>query len=290
MKTKGFTLLELLIVLAASSLFLLAIHQLFFHHQQQYHQQKILLETQENYRISLHLLKNALQAAGEAGCQSVPLLVSNQVTYSPVDLKILQGYALYGFYGHEAGWSPALPNALMGKVMPNTDVVMVEKASYERANLAQAMIDLHAPIYTTQSQLFSKGDIALIVDCEYADLFVVNDMANGINGQIIYPNQLSRAYGVDAQVMRWQMDAYYLAVHDDGTSGLYKKTLLPDLPAVEWVLGIDQFRVQYGVLVGGSAGFINADVIHQWADVRGLLLSVQTGEQLSSELNVVLYN
>ncbi len=288
----GFSLLELLLTLAASSLFLFSIYQLFFHQQQQYHQQQRLLAMQENKRLALHILHNTIQGAGDAGCLPVSHLhFHNNIVQLSVDAKIAQGYAIYGFHGHEGGWTPALPAQLIGKVATQTDVIWVEKASYERANLTQTMRVASDPIYISQKKLFEIGDVVLIADCKHADLFTVNQVSEYSQGQILHPNQLSRHYGKDAQVMRWEIDSYYLAPHsqDPLVLALYQKKILPDTAAVELAFGFDTFNVEYALLSKHTPEFLKANTVLDWQKVTGLVLSIETGH-LPSQLNIVLHN
>jgi hypothetical protein len=289
----GFSLLEVLLVLVGGSLFLFSVYQLFFYQQGQYRQQQGVLVTQENMRLGLHILKKRLFAAGEAGCVSVSnLSFYNHVNHLAVDLKITQGHAIYGFYGHESGWDPALPLQLSGGVAAQTDVVWVEKASYERAHLARAMMHADDPVYITQKKLFEVDDVVLIADCTHADLFIINAIEEGEEGQTLHTGGLSRTYGADAQVMRWQVETYYLAPHSQDASqlALYQKILLPDTPAVELLLGLEDLSIEYGLLLNNTPTFLTASAVNDWAQVRGLLLYLQGAALPPAQLNVVLYN
>ncbi|MFA6037689.1 MAG: prepilin-type N-terminal cleavage/methylation domain-containing protein [Legionellales bacterium] len=241
-KQAGFSLLELLLVLAASSTFLFAVYQLFFHQQQQYHLQQDLLQTQENSRLALHILKNNIETAGEAGCGSLENLI------------------LHDHVGHH-------PRA----IYEENSKIYIEKASYERSNLSQAMGFTYEPIYITQKNLFESGDILLISDCTHGDLFQVTD----VNGHVLQHNGLSRMYGMDAIVARWQVDTFYFK------SGLYQKTLLPEKSAIELVSGIEDVDVRYGILKNNTPVFLIAEDISDWDSVRGVAFK---------HFNVVLYN
>lgn len=242
MRETGYSLLELLLVLAASSTFLFAIYQLFFHQQQQYHAQQDLLAMQENERLAFHILKKNMETAGEAGCGSIAhLILHDHVKQAP--------RAIY----------------------EENSKIHIEKASYERTNVAQAMGSVHESIHMTQKNLFESGDILLISDCTHGDLFQAND----VNGYVLQHKGLSRIYGTDAQVMRWQVDTFYF------TPALYQKTILPDKPAIELVATLEDFDVEYAILKNNTPLFLKAQEITDWADVRGVAFK---------HFNVVLYN
>lgn len=290
MKSAGFSLLEILCVLAISSLLLLAVYPLFFHQEQQYQQQNNMLIAQENTRLALHLLKKNIQTAGEAGCLSVAdLKLYNHLTDLPLELKIIQQYAIYGFDGHANGWTPSLP-AQLTNVAPQTDVIWVEKASYDRTHLARAMQHQNEAIYTRASALFQSEDILLIADCQHADLFQASYVQNTENGQVIYADALSRIYGTDAQVMRWEVDTYYIAKGQDASLALFQKKLLPERKAVEQVSNLEGFEIAYALLSNQTPLFLNAAQVTHWPSVRGLLLTIKPQHAQPSQFNVVLFN
>jgi type IV pilus assembly protein PilW len=300
MRERGFSLLELLMVAGLGSLFLLIVFQLFSYQQQEYHHQQALLITQENTRIALQLLQKNLQAAGEAGCQSgVDLLLANQVAQLPMPIRLLQGYTVYG---------------------GQTEGIIVEKASYERSSLSQAMMHSDDPIYLTQKKIFNPGEIVLIADCTHADLFMISSIDQDHILQHITPANhsahLNHVYGLDAQVMRWQIDSYYISPssRDENIWALYQHRLLPKQSTVELISGIHQFTVQYAFMLQGVPEFLQANSVTDWTKLRGLLLHVLgysphsvgktfpyfwLGEKITpinagvywpAQLNVVLYN
>ncbi len=241
MRQAGFSLLEILLVLAVSSTFLFAIYQLFFHQQQQYQQHQLLLQLQENNRLALHILKNNIQTAGEAGCRSL----TDRSIYE-VDKKIY-----------------------------------IEKGSYQRANLAHDMTYTFDPIYITQEKLFKENDVLLIADCQHAEFFTPKQVKEGEFGQILYHKGLSQTYSMNAQVMRWQVDTFYVAKHDESTLALYQKTISPDTSAVELVSGLKDWVVEYAVLQNDTPTFLTAAQINDWSKVRGVVIN---------DFNIVLYN
>ncbi|MGA2654493.1 MAG: prepilin-type N-terminal cleavage/methylation domain-containing protein [Gammaproteobacteria bacterium] len=253
-KQAGFSLLELLLVLTISSLFLFSLYQLFFHQQQQYVDQQVLLQSQENSRLAAHLLKNQMQFAGEAGCGSLANLI------------------LVDHISHH-------PRAIYEK----NNKIYIEKASYERANLSQVMMDIFDPIYIQQEDLFAEDDIVLISDCTYADLFQIKQIKNNVQGQILYHTGLSRTYTQNAQIMRWQVDSFYVTTHKTAQDKftLFQKTVLPDKPAIELVEKLDDWQVQYALLANNSPQFLSAEEVQQWADVRGIIIN---------HFNIIFYN
>ncbi len=244
-KMAGFSLLELLSVLSVSSILLFSVYSLFFHQQQRQYEHQNLLKADENVRLAFHLLKKQIQVAGEASCARVDIPV------------------IYGF----------------------SDVIRVEKAAYERANLAREMKNPHDAIAIAQKNLFEKGDVVLITDCVHADFFVVNTVNESATGQVIYPQHLSRSYGMDAQVMLWQVDTFYLApsASDPSILALYQKTLSPEQPAKELVAGIDTLQVQYA-LSGHTANFVSANEVFDWKKVKGVSISLG----IQGQFNIVI--
>jgi prepilin-type N-terminal cleavage/methylation domain-containing protein len=211
-----------------------------FFHHQQQYQQQLLLQSQENSRLALHVLKNNIQTAGAAGCNS------------------LMERSIYEIDGK----------------------IHIEKAAYLRANLAQNMTYTFDPVYITQENLFKESDSLLISDCEHAEFFTVKQIKEGIQGQILYHDGLSRAYHPNAQVMRWQVDTYYV-VPNESKLALYQKTISPDTAAVELVSGLDDWVVEYAVLQNNTPTFLKAAQVNDWSKVRGVVIN---------DFNIVLYN
>lgn len=289
----GFSLLEMMIVLTLSSTFVFAVYQLFFHQQQQYHHQQAMLVTQENTRLALHILQKNLSNAGEAHCQNpAHLILENQVAHLPMELKLFQGHFLYGYHGDNNRWDPPLPAQLAHKVSNNTDVVVVEKASYARARLARAMLHAEDPIHLLEKNLFKAGEIVLIADCTHADLFMISPGSSADVLQHLPPENhslaLNHLYGLDAQVMRWQVDAFYLAPtsRDKTLMALYQYPLLPNGASVELVFGVENLAVEYALLQQGIPIFSRADDSLNWSEVRGVLLHVLSS---AKQANVATY-
>lgn len=271
-KMAGFSLLELLSVLAVSSILLFAVYTLFFHQQQRQYDHQHLLKADENFRLAFHLLKKQIQAAGEASC-------------APIDTP-----AIAGFSGQTLGWTPALPAQLTGKVAPNSDVIWIEKANYTRANLARGMKNENDVIEITQKQLFAQGDLILITDCVSADFFVAHEVSETTTGQRIYPQRLPRSYGIEAQIMRWQIDAFYLApsATDASVLALYQKPLLPEHSAKELIAGVDTLKVQYAI-PSDTPTFVSADAVKDWAQVKGVSVSLGVQNQPLIPFNIILF-
>ncbi len=275
----GFSLLELMIVLGLSSLVLLASQEFFTHAQQRYLAQQAVLRAQENTQLALQILHNALQTAGEAGClSSAQLPFTSQVRHLPIQLTLLP---VTGFFGHEGRWQPPLPYYLAHRPAINTDVVLIEHAGYARAHLTKAMTTVQDPIHIPE-QLFAAGDIVLIADCHRADLFKISAVQNEAKGQVLqhlspenHSAALSHVYAVDAQVMHWQIEAYYLAQSTRQAGlALYRQSILPDSPPIELVAGIEKWAVNYVVLQNNQAQRVNAASIQDWQHVKAVGLEI----------------
>jgi prepilin-type N-terminal cleavage/methylation domain-containing protein len=253
----GFSLLEVLIVLAISSTFFLTIYTLFSHHEKQYHHQEILFQREENHRLALHVLQKHLQQAGDAGCaRGGDLQITNHVAVLPRTVGLLRGEILYA----------------------ESEQVIIEKASYARSHLAYPMLQGIDPIAVNQANLFKTGDIVLIANCTRGDLVQIVHIAGN---QLFHHAHIDHLYGVDAQVMRWEIDGYYFVEKDNETVSLYHKKLMPAQASVELVDNLQPMVIEYGLLAQGSAAFVSADKVSDWTSVRGLAIS---------SLMVPLYN
>lgn len=245
---RGFSLLETLIVLTISSIVLFAVLGIFSQHKSRgFFQNKILNEV-ENMQLLEHILQKNIQNAGEAGCQKgVNLILKSHIEPNRYDIRLLEGYAIY-----------AEKNSLW-----------IEKASYARSHLQHPMQTPEDILTLENAKPFAEGDIVLIADCTHGDLFAITH----VNGnQISHAVALQRLYGVDAAIMHWQIDEYYIAAGYNQSPALFQRTILPKAHTLELVSDIQTFTPTFGILKGTSALFLPAEDITHWQDVRGVLL------------------
>jgi len=205
-----------------------------------------------------------------------------------------------------ATWSPAphstfnIPTTI-GAPIPGTHAFSVQFGSTSTYLISPMAATSSAITVQGNNVDIVTGDLALISDCNGADIFEVTaDNANVLqhgasaNGG---DNRLSAPYGQGSalnrpRIMRFEANIYYIGdtgrtdANDDPVRALFRQTLPYVNPPIELAEGIENMRVRLGVedpTAEGSISFVSPDnpllATHQ-------VQSVQVGFLMQSYDNV----
>ncbi len=211
-KQQGFLLLEYLVALALFAMILLYADSIFALHSRVKRQ----VETQHNQitqlrQITLQLHPMIAQA-GYLGCQNIRH-AENVMIHEGIDTQLSYGQAIY----------IDMPDVLEGKVLEETDVLMIEQVGDWTVSLQETMETPGASLYLPNVEEDTEGWF-IIDDCTDVEVFYGN-VYHSNNQTIIQPSQpLNKAYHQQAIISPWIQQAIYL--RDDFT--LQQKSLLPD--------------------------------------------------------------
>ncbi len=276
----GLTLVELMVAITIGLIILAALARLFATSRATYTLEEGLARVQESGRFAVEFLAQDIRMAGYIGCASATTTVQNHLN-NPTDYGVNVGPDQY-INSHTytgsgtrpsalSDWTPALPGTVngvvyfsAGDVEPNTDVLVIRRASETGIKLGQTMSDTSANIKIDANPGgLVDNDIVMISDCTNADIFqitgpdsfdagtnnLVHNTGESTPGNATKP--LSKAYTGDAQVMKLTTRIYYIGRRSNSTDNppsLYRRELTTSgsLATQELVEGVERIKFSYG--------------------------------------------
>ena len=257
---KGVTLVELMISLVIGLLVLAGVTYVFFASRTTYTYNETLSRIQENGRIALDSLSFDIRMAGFFGCGKADLIPINVIASDPPIEKIDGGVAVRGYTYSDAGAEFVDSGLLKGVV--DSDVIVIRRASPNLINVAEPVPVDNANIkISSNPDGFDQNDVLLVTDCSVGDLFQVTNspkddidpngkinLAHGSGSNI--SNRLSKTYGPDAQIMRFEEIAFFVRQTDRKTksgkaiSSLFRRV---NGQVQEIVDGVEDMRAFYAL-------------------------------------------
>ncbi len=286
-RSRGLSLVELMVALAVSGLLLLGLVQVFIGNKQNYVLQESLSHVQENGRYALFHLGQELQTAGYLGCSASldNVLDAGHASYSA---------ALFDFSAAVSGWeylgsgiadvvnlavlpAPAanhwdddggndLTPSLLVDAVAGSDVLVVKRAE-EALPLALA-----TPMVTGNSGVDLVGAVPAVAQAQTDEFYVLGNCSRAVlfqncdagaedldlsgclsgAGRIGPGNAAAtwpEAYSVDGTLHPVRATAFYVRRNPAGVPALYRKRFhdASGDPAEELVEGVENMQVLYGV-------------------------------------------
>ncbi|MCX7672294.1 MAG: PilW family protein [Thiobacillaceae bacterium] len=316
----GLSLIDLMIAMGLGLLLVAALGYLYVGQRQSWRMVEAVARLQENGRFALELIGQDLRMAGYAGCLSLaetrPQLLAKldeTAKKSPFESLLnpflqngwlARGYGP-GVAGTSSGWG--VDRNLDGSVnatdrpedyLANTDSLLVVGGSNPVITLgAGAMGSTESVISAAgNDRAFRQGELALIGDCERADVFRVSDDSAGY-GTASSPiehtnplphkvvrntsNALSKAYGAGAQLMPLNLSVYYLRTNPARRPALYRLPWARNGTgwgdSEELIEGVEAMRIVYGEDTDndGAVDFYRtASAVSNWSRVRAVRVSL----------------
>lgn len=289
MRSKGFTLVELMVGLAVGLFVSLAAISVFVSTRTLQTVSSSETRMNENARLALDILQQDLRSAGFQGChqRTADPVVSALVSSNGLFIDASAGLA--GAHGNGASFTPAL-NATLAAVVPtpdpNSDVLSV------RVPVEPLSLGLSAPMTTssgvpqvganTAGNTFLSGDVAMLANCKAAVMFQVTEASPQATGALTHAvagafnpsnatDDLGTVFRGDAAVYRVQTRHYYIApsVARPGTSSLWRYTFPSPgafAPSQEIVAGIDRMVLSFGL----DNGVLAERAVNRYVTADGL--------------------
>lgn len=252
---RGVTLVELMISLVIGLLVLGGVTYVFFASRTTYTYNETLSRIQENGRIALDSLNFDIRMAGYFGCGKADLIPINVIANTPPVTKIDGGTGIMGYTYGDGGVGFVDSGVLKG--VGNSDVIVIRRASPSVLNLVGNLSATNANIkISSNPDGFIAGDVLLVTDCSMGDLFRATTVSNSNSPPINIAhsnsenssNFLSKTYGPDAQIMRFEEVAFFVRETSRTTrSGKSIVSLFRRLNGVdqEIVDGVEDLRAFY---------------------------------------------
>lgn len=290
----GMSLIEYLVAMTLGSLVLGGLVEIMISNKLTLRTQEAMARMQENGRYADYMLSRQIRMAGYQGCASLDSLTPNILVASPPEglaftsSDVINGYEAVG----EGVWSPALPATIASNVVPDTDVIVIRKASELGDNSEANMASSSDDIDVTGRVDIVVGDVMLVTDCESVDIFEVTSTGDGTvfghAGPANTDTTLSKAYVSGAYVSAFESFTYYLRDSgeqtNDGTAinVLVQRDLFGN--EIEIIDGVDDMQLQYGADTdsdGNVDTYMTADAVDA-SDLWDEVFTVRVALLLSS--------
>jgi hypothetical protein len=245
---RGLTLLELMLALASTIIIMLSLTTMFVTLNKNIATQNALNQITENASYAVRVFRNTIHQAGNIGCAR---LQTGFPIKSTLDYNITPQNKLQG----------------------STHAITVRGASLINAGLLKVMAD-NKNMYVAAKPLFLRGDVAIISDCQSAEIFIVKNAS--VYGQIQHMEStepLAKKYNETAAVSFFEINT--LLVKNTGraqVNALYELNL--HHRKTELVEGIDEIIFSYDVKQANHSLTLNADQITDWSMVVGITIDI----------------
>ncbi len=285
----GLSMVELMVTLLISSLLMLGVFEVFLSSNQNNRVAHANARIQENGRLALDILTRNLRMAGYQGCIDPNMIDLNIVADDPPTTD-LSSSGVMGYESDDDDWDIGTRDSQLDPItdVPNgSDIIFVQFVSPTGVNVMctgsiNSCSAVNANIKIENNSIgLTQNDIAVVTDCESADLFRIvnmpNDAADGMttlshSNALNTTNNLSKVYDDSAQVVTYNALAYY--VKDTGRTNergnaifsLYQFDAAFQTGGAitgneeELVEGVEQLQILYGQkLDSGNIRYVAAD-------------------------------
>lgn len=307
-KQSGYSLIELMIASVIGLVVLSGAVTIFSSNKTTQSLTNGLSHVQENGRVALDIISNAVRLAGYQGCTNG--IQEPKMLADPAPPIKLVTESLWGSTFNGTTWSPvrlAELSPLGSLPVSNSDIVYVKHGSGRTTVLSTSMATASTnPITIARNpDQLKDGDLVMISDCVGADIFRATSVGSGSTNVSVGFNavansqaNLSRPYTIAGvtgnpaldpmRVMRLEANAYFVADSGRNDSAgndvmslfVLDTTVTPTPSPTELVEGVERMQVLYGErLPSGSVRYLPAD--NALLDM-GQVTSVQIGLLLKS--------
>ncbi len=268
----GFTITELMIAMTLGVILLTGMISAFVGSKRSSELNSAISNMQESARFAMEAMSRDIRIAGYQGCVDVNTS-SATLRGDNVPTSNLVESAVTGSIVVSANtWVPAPPVSFLYpqngvQAVPGTHALALQFGSATVSSLNGQMINEASAVPLADNNAgIRDGDLAIISDCDVADLFRVTTAPedDGLLTHLAVDNDnngnLSKAYGHtssidDTQVMKFNSNVYFVGTTGelneagDPLRSLYVQTLpyAATNPPTELVEGIENLRVRFGV-------------------------------------------
>lgn len=263
----GLSLVELMVAITISSVLLLGVSSVYLSTRHSNAVQDEFSRLQENGRFAIHSLTKDIRMAGYQGCVNLkrmqPVNIVQKGGGQDNDFDFTPATALVGHTacsgGTGAGCSPATPVGTL-PVIAGTEAITIRRAASCSSVLTGNLGVLNANIQLAPGNTcnFEAGEVLFITDCATGDIFRATNVGQGAAQTTIAhsnagntTNFLSKLYGQDARVMKWERLTYFIGPSTNGVAGNRSLFVNVDQGAgnvtTELVEHVDDMQVVYHV-------------------------------------------
>lgn len=278
-KTKGLSLVELMVALLISTVLLGGAISLMINSKRTYRTSDDLARLQENLRIASELMTYDFRMAGFFGCSDPddPTASNNQLNITTGDLYDT-GNAIEGIESSvAANWFPSNNSTLVSSINAATDAITIRAAATSGSSYAlSADMSTSSDTITITNpggDIIAAGSLMVIHDCSSSDIFQVTTFNNTTDtiAHVVDPNfapgnasaALSKIYTTSASVTPLNNIRYYIdnLPGPNGGPALFRQVFqpVPDglgstgvISNQALVEGIQNLQLLYGLDTGND--------------------------------------
>jgi type IV pilus assembly protein PilW len=312
-KSKGLTLIEILIALVIGSLLMVGAMGLFMSNKRVYKEQDSMGRLQENARFALDLMISDIRRAGYVGCSDALSTVTNTLTNSGTATNLINITNAVEGSEAAANWVPSASTEAIASILPiggmqtRPDAITLRYLLpiEDNISMSAAMADGAAgtviPVTcsptadcTVDGSVIALENMA-ISDCSSTDIFSISTVTAGSLAHAGVA--LTKGYDSTSQISRYVTNRYFVGNGANDRTGnaiptLFRYTFAQDKddsdsdtntaeflafsqPLVE---GIENIQILYGVDTAGSDSvadsYVNAAGVGNWNNVVSVKLSI----------------
>lgn len=246
---QGFVLIELLIAILISTLLLNLLMKIYLTSESVLQWQTALIQIQNNANEIISLLNSNIKKSGHIGCA-----------------KLTPEFSATPFHHY----SLSNKNKLIG----DDNEITIRYADYPSATLLKAM-ENEWQLMVSRNIKFSSGDIVLISNCKWAEIFQVAKVKVSREVQeIISTSSLKHRFDLNSEISHFEVAHYYIdktnRTHRDGSYiyALYVEN--NHERKSELVSGINNINFKYLIYQQGILMEKSASQIKDWSCVQGV--------------------
>lgn len=243
---RGLSLIELMISITLGLLLTAAVIQVFLSSRGVFRTQDSMSRLQENGRFAVDFMTRDIRMAGFIGC--------------PV-LDRIAGSGSFNRHGLEADFdsdgivegSVVGTGATAGTIplVAGTDRLTIRKTLGNSIRLAAATTGSSVQVLGESATLdIDVGETLLISDCLTADVFRASAIGSGTDPTITANVGLSKSYGTDAEVLRYETVEYFIGDTGRNTpngADIFALYANRGGGAEELVEGVQSLRIEFGL-------------------------------------------
>ncbi len=272
---KGFSMVELMVAMLIGLMILASVSVVLVNSKRNYTTQDSMARLQENARFAIQLMSHDLRAAGYFGCADEISTVHNQLNAAASDFYIFDTANAVEGSESKGTWQPSGTTNSLSRA--GTDGISVRYADNGSVSITKEMTTEAASMQVSSTSGLQEGDIIMVADCSSADIFQVSsfNLTGGFDHLVHNPgngdewpgnsggtpHKLSKMYGTDAKILKFNSIYYYVDTGASGEPALFRQTLknktvggiqgyYPEKQ--ELVEGIEDLEVLYGVDTNGN--------------------------------------
>jgi type IV pilus assembly protein PilW len=304
-RTRGFSLVELMVAITISSLLLVGVVALFVSSRSSYETTEKLSRIQENGRFALDQLATDIRAAGFQACArgTTPSrmadyaisTVSQTSDLALADMRWNFAVPTQGFEATDDTWLPELDTGTFSPLPDPTGDVLVLRIPRREARALlvrekQASGDSPLRVYDLSPMPLAVGDVASVSDCEARAFFQVTgydagtgeiahaevdpDTTSAVNTPGNWRNTFIHRFLPGSKVVPVVTMVYYLAPtpnenDDPARMSLYRKTGGAET-SDEIAQDIDRLEIRYGVDDGNGGAVAGDGRVDQYVTADGV--------------------